>query len=253
MFQFLRQRRRRRAVLALSAGCFVLAAPGWAFAGAVDQATAPVVDAAAQTGTTVPPAVDAVEETIESVLDPVDDATTPVGDAVGDALGGVTKPVRDPVDKVRDDVTGSVPDGKVGIPDPVDDPPTGGADRATTPVGVPDPANGHSAPAGPGRANSRVRDARAGRAPLVPSAREPSSTALRSAAVVRRQPVERTASSSGSSAEQVARAVADASRAFRFPLLLAGALLLFLAVQGRIDSRDPKLAQRSDDDELMFA
>lgn len=47
---------------------------------------------------------------------------------------------------------------------------------------------------------------------------------------------------SGGIAEQVGRALTEAARRFAFPLILALALGSFLALQHRLDSRDPKLA-----------
>jgi hypothetical protein len=49
------------------------------------------------------------------------------------------------------------------------------------------------------------------------------------------------------------RVVRDAATTFRFPLLVAAAVLLFLAVQSRLDRRDPKLASAAPDEDLWFA
>jgi hypothetical protein len=53
-------------------------------------------------------------------------------------------------------------------------------------------------------------------------------------------------------ARQAAEEVARAAAAYSFPLAIALMVAVFLAVQGRIDARDPKLAYGDDDLELPF-
>ena len=262
LFQVVRRNRRRRAAFALSVGCLALTIPGLASAdsGVLDAAQVSVPDAVDETlnkgGTPSPPPLDTVEDTIESVLDPVDDATQPVKDAV--------KPVTDPVDDTVDTVTDTVDEGTTPVTDIIDDPTkpvtdgTGGTTTRPPPVFTPDDRQGRSGRA-PGDDITERRRERA-IAPGAPSRRiapapvavdrgaRPALSPARADATTRSAPT-----SGGSAAQQIGQAIVDASRAFRFPLLVAAAVLLFLAIQGRIDGRDPKLAHGGNDEELMFA
>lgn len=243
--------------LALSAGCLLMAVPGWASA-----ATIPLDDP-------VDPVKDTVTKTVESVLDPVRETAKPVTDAVEEATQPVRKPVEDAartaIDAVKE-VTDSAPDvvdpvTDVVDPDPeVTDPVTENPDPPPSTDGVVG-GRGSRGPSGREPASARrpraERPTRATPQPgtggaaeldvlLRQSLREaPAATAP--AAPFGAQPPAR------STAEAVKQAALDASRAFRFPLLLAAAMLLFLGIQGRLDARDPKLAAPVVDEELTFA
>jgi hypothetical protein len=54
--------------------------------------------------------------------------------------------------------------------------------------------------------------------------------------------VHKVATALGDAANEVAKAAAPAAKRAAFPLVLVALLLLFLALQNRLDSRDPKLA-----------
>ena len=228
------------------------------------QVSVPDTDTPAKGATVSPPPIDTVEETIESVLDPVQDATKPITDAA--------KPVTDPADKTVDTVTDTIDEGTTPVTDVIDDPKNpitdGNGSGGTTRNPPPDPTSddrpgGSLAPVTGG--DVATRSGGTGPAVRAPSRLPAGGPA---AAVMRARPAGAApgdaaaspasvggvvSASTTSAAEQVSRAVVDASRAFRFPLLVAAALLLFLAIQGRVDSRDPKLAHSKDDEELMFA
>jgi len=58
----------------------------------------------------------------------------------------------------------------------------------------------------------------------------------------------------GTGPEKVARVLGRAAREFRFPILVALAVLGFLALQGRLDRRDARLARiEVEEEELSFA
>ena len=206
---------------------------------------------------TSPPPLDPVQETVESVLDPVKDATKPVKDAV--------KPVTDPVDETVGTVTDEVDKGTTPVTDIVDEPTkpvtdgTGGATTIPPPVSTSGGRPDRSVPltsADDVTRRRRVHNFEAGVAArsvapapaAIDAASRPATTTARAVAAADSVPA-----STESAAEQIGQAIVDASRAFRFPLLVAAAVLLFLAIQGRVDGRDPKLAYATDDEELMFA
>ena len=259
---------RRRDTLALIAAIVfvVLAIPGWAGAatGLLDKTVDDAVDGAKDaTGT----ATDLVDDTVKDVLDPIKDTTDKVVDDAKDAAEPVTDKVRDPVDPVKDtvdDVTKPVRDavdevtnGVDEVIDPVTDtvvPPPGrntdgggrvqGDGEGSVRTGVGSQATRRTT-AGD-RTPSSERDDRADtparrtrRATTVPGSVQP------------RTPAQVRAAQSRPAPQSIADAVADASRAFRFPLLVAAVVALFLAIQSRLDGRDPKLAAA--DEELTFA
>lgn len=245
--------RRRRAAFVLSVGCFVLAVPGMAAAatGVVSTTVAPVDEAVrtATDSTNPAPAVDTVEDTVQSVLEPVRDAA----------------PV-DPVDEVIDTVVDTVDEGTTPVTEVVDEPTKPVTQVLDETSGQPDtPAPRSPEAAAPALAGGRPRAAVPQRRPSreqsggttaagVPGLEAgPAPVVLPATPLLRRGEAANAGNAGDSVADQIARAVVDASRAFRFPLLVAGALLLFLGVQGRLDSRDPKLAQTGGDEELMFA
>lgn len=203
---------------ALGVVCLVLTLPGIAVASTdlLDEPVPPVLDPAQTT--------EQVKDTVNSVIDDADALT-----------GGAVKAVTDTVD----DVTSTVvdPGGSTA------DPPTGTV-REPRETGVAPSAGTAATPAReatiPGRRKAVGNTAAAdGDAGAIPRPRAPVPAPL--------------TSDPPASERGVAGAVADASRAFRFPLLLAAAVLLFLAVQQRMDARDPKLADVPEDEELMFA
>ena len=253
-------RRRGGIALALSLGCLLLAVPGLASAapGTPDAGVDPPV----------PPVKDTVTQTVESVLDPVRQTAKPVTDAVD----GATSPVRKPVDEA----TGAVTDTVTKAVTEVVDPPTGVTDPDPTVkdpvVRDPDPATGTGVPPSHDVAGGR-RQTDPSASPRRPSGQDAQATPDREAggagrlAVLLRQSRRDSPAATGtvppaapapdvparSVPEQVKQAAIDASRAFRFPLLLAAAVLLFLGIQARVDARDPKLSARAVDEELTFA
>lgn len=261
-------RRRSGIATALALCCLVLAVPGWASAQTVpplddppppDTVTKTVKDVLEPVRETVKP----VTETVDPVTKTVDEAVKPVKDTVREVtepVREVTEPVREVVDPVTDvvDPVTDVVDPDPRRPDPR--PPTGGTEGETfvpppgrTTTTTPDrrdqarPRTDVRRPA-PARAEGRRRPAPAPSA--LPAAlrndREVTAAARPVAPAVHANPGRQ------SVPDAIARAVVDASRAFRFPLLLAAAMLLFLAIQSRLDARDPKLAQTAAEQELTF-
>lgn len=202
----------------------------------VDPVPGTVKDPVRDVGNVVDPVTDPVTDPVRGVVDPVTDTVKePVRDAVDTATGSIGEPVRDVVEPVTDTGTNPRPDGPSVIGDPAV--PTGSGvatavqrrNGRTADAGRRDPREvaripvptGASAPAGDAAAQNSMAS----------TAGEPGETPLATAGRVAREAVE----------------------AFRFPLLVGAAVLLFLAVQSRLDRRDPKLAAPAADEELQFA
>jgi hypothetical protein len=217
------------------AGLFVLATPGVAVAssGLLDDPVEGIKDAVAPVGETV-------DEVTAPVRDTVSDVTKPARDTVTDVVDGVVEKVVDPVTEVLDDPTQPITDiadpTKPTVLPPVDP----RRPTATTNQRTPRPAGRRDTPVTTKAASTR---------------RTPAGAVVRDTAPLPAAPaaqVERVAKA-GEPPSSVADAVADAARAFRFPLLLSAAVALFLAVQHRIDRRDPRLRSNPADEELTFA
>ena len=252
-------RRRARVLTALALCCLVLSVPGWAWA-----------EAAPLPGTPLPskddpvPA-DTVTKTIEDVLAPVRETAQPVTKTVGDAakpvtdtVPEVTEPVRDltePVAEVVDPVT-DVVNPEPQRPDPR--PPTG-RDPTTGPSttldadSLPPPQRMSQPTAATPHRPTLSRDSTTRRRPQTTLPGALRNDVVAPTADLRLTGAATAATIEGSALDEVRQAVVEASRAFRFPLLLAAAVLLFLALQGRLDARDPKLAQTAPEQELTFA
>lgn len=263
-------RRRGAIAVALSLGFVVLAAPGSAWAepsllgdaGLIDETVDPVVDTASTVTEVVEPVLKAtkpVTDTVTAVVDPVTDTVDEVTKPVTDTVKTVTKPVTDTVKDVTASVTGTVVDLLTNDTDPGD----------TDPVGTDPTSPTHAAdPSGDTEALPSRREAAPRTAPVAPPASTTSgrdSPSAVDAALARRQLAAEAAAVSDvgrndqaqratpSVMEEIRRGVEDAVEAFRFPLLLAAAVLLFLAIQRRLDARDPKLADAEGEQELTFA
>jgi hypothetical protein len=206
--------------------------------------------------------VEDVADPVEDVADPVEDVTDPVEDTVedvADPVEDVSDPVVDTVEDVADpveDTTDPVVDAVQDISDPLED----AVDTVTNPVtGAVDAV---SAP-GDGRGDGTVgfglgSDSRSGRprARRASGVREPGDrTADRSEAdsVPRTGPEVTTLEanpvgastkpgSDSSLLDDVATTITELAKRLAFPLALALVVLAFLAVQGQLDRKDPKLA-----------
>jgi len=180
---------------------------------AVTDTTTEVANAVDQTTATV-------EETAAAVTDQVNETVEPVTDTVTDILGQA------PDTGVIDDTTGILPDvlgSTVAQPSGPGASEPGGNGTATGPGG------GKSRTGGGGGSVSPLSF---GRGPVIgPVAAPVSLTPAVSLTIPPRGLFERI----GSLAIQAAEALA-------FPLALALIVLLFVAVQNRIDRKDPKLA-----------
>jgi hypothetical protein len=180
-----------------------------------DPVTA-VQDTVNQTTTTV-------EETAATATDQVKDTVEPVTDAVKGVIGQVPDP---PDPGLIDDPTGILPNvlgSTVTQPSGPGATKPGGNGTATGPGG------GNSRTTGGGRA---VSPSTFGRGPVIgPVAASISSTPVASVTIPRRGLLDRI----GSLAIKTAKILS-------FPLALALIVLLFVAVQNRIDRKDPKLA-----------
>ncbi|MGH2579261.1 MAG: hypothetical protein ACRDGP_00225 [Actinomycetota bacterium] len=164
-----------------------------------------------------------VEETATTVTDTVNEAVEPITDAVKEVLGQAPDPL-DP--GVIDDPTGILPDV---LGSTVTQPSGPGATRP----------GGNGSATGPGVVKSRTVGggggaglSRFGRGPVIgPVAAPISSTSAASLTNPRQGLVER-----------IRSLAIQAAEALAFPLALALIVLLFVAVQNRIDRKDPKLA-----------
>lgn len=260
---------RRRGVIAvaLSVGFFVLAAPGSAWAqpavlggtGLIDETVEPVAETVNTVTKVLKPvrkAAKPVTDTVTAVVDPVTETVEEVAKPVTDTVKTVTKPVTDTVKQVTTTVVDVITD---------DNEPTGTDPTSRTPIG--DPSGNTDTEAAPARRGAAPRTA--ADAPPASSTRARTSgraspTAVDAALARRQLGAEATAVSDvGRSApaqraapsvvEEIRRGVEGAVEAFRFPLLLAAVVLLFLAIQRRLDARDPKLADAEGEQELTFA
>ena len=183
-----------------------------------------VADPVSAVQDTVDQTTQTVEETAATVTDQVNETVEPVTDTVKGVLGQVPDP---PDPGVIDDPTGILPDvlgSTVAQPSGPGATKPGGNGTATGPGG------GNSRTAGGG--GGAVSPSSFGRGPVIgPVAAPISSTPVVSLTIPRQGLFERI----GSLAIQTAKDLA-------FPLALAVIVLLFVAVQNRIDRKDPKLA-----------
>ena len=220
----------------------------------ITDPVAEVVDEAEKTVTTDP-----IPAPVADPVKPVTDKITSVTKEAADTVAPVTKVV-DEATKPVTDVTGETTDPVTDIVDDI-------VDGAVAP-GVVTPPTQPRTTAG-GRPQPRTergegdgeRDQRPAREPASSGARDAGSltfpqsiVAGASASVAERAATASSGTSdvaTGSAAERVGRAIVEASRAFSFPLAVAALLLLFLAIQGRVDARDPKLAA-TEEEELVF-
>lgn len=146
---------------------------------------------------------------------------------------------------------GDMPDNSV--PPPPVSPPTTAPATVPTTAGGEQPRNDAVStdepapqPASPSTRKPRAPTRRG--APVVPAAGAQAETP----AVLENAAAER---SSGPAIDRLRRVTVPAARQFGFPLVLGAFVLAFLAVQGRLDARDPKLAAAPvtiDDDLLSF-
>ena len=228
---------------------------------AADPVTETVTDTTEPVTDTIRDTTEPVTDTTKPVIDTIRDTTKPVTDTIRDTTKPVTdtvQPVAGPTIDAAADITHPVTDGlrDVGRPVPnlVDDGGLlgpGGSPVLDPAAGRPGEARGGPG-AGPAADIGDVADDRAGSA-VPDGALAPDDGSLGGASGPLPAAVVAGARDTGVSLEDVARGIAGASRQFSFPLAVAALVLLFLAVQGRIDARDPKLAGRPDDDELSFA
>jgi len=208
------------------------------------MADCPVTDPTCLPGTTPDPVTtiaDATTEVAAAATGPVDQATA-AADPVTQAVEPVTDPVTQGVEPVTDTVKGIV--GQTpNPPDPgaIDDPTgllSGVLGSSVTEPSGPGTtgSGGNGSAAGPGGAESPAAGGAGptflGRGPVIGPVPGPiTSTPALSMAIPQQGLFERI----GSLTIQAAEALA-------FPLALAVIVLLFVAVQNRIDRKDPKLA-----------
>jgi hypothetical protein len=184
-------------------------------------------------------AVSTVQETVDQT---VDDVVTVVEETVDETVDQVVAVVEETVDTVKK-TTDKVVDTVDDTVDTVDD-----TVQALDPV-VPAPADGDSKQ---GANDSSGGGSRSDTEPAVvrpdrPN-RRPAPTLERVALVSGTSPasdtviVTGTVSTSPFPLEPFAASLPDVARALAFPLLLVGLVLGFVAVQNRLDRKDPKLA-----------
>jgi hypothetical protein len=184
-----------------------------------------VADPVSAVQDTVDQTTTTVEETATTVTDQVNETVEPVTDAVKGVLGQVPDP---PDPGVIDDPTGILPDV---LGSTVAQPSGPGASKPS----------GNSTATGPGRAKSRtagggggaVSPLNFGRGPVIGPVAPPIS--LTPAA-------SQTIPHGGFFDRIVSLPIEVKAAVLAFPLALALIVLLFVAVQNRIDRKDPKLA-----------
>ena len=147
-------------------------------------------------------AVEAIEDEVETVLEDAGDGAEDTADAVGDQVDGAVAKIREVVDGILD------PGGEGG-----GDPKEQGG------------AGGRGRPEAPALRGREVRE---------PAFASPSDQASRPSA----RAISRRSGSQGG----LGRAAAEVAGRLAFPLALALAVLCFVALQDRLDKRDPRLA-----------
>lgn len=217
----------------------------------VDSVKDTVDDTADTAGDTAGGVGDTVGDTVDDAGETVGDAVDGVGDTVGDTVGGDTGAA---LDDAIDGVGGTIKDtaddaggtagGTVGsVEDAVK-----GSEAENGTEGNP----GTSDPSNPDGSNpSGENGANGDRAGSSDEAGGGSEGGFDS----RSEPVSGTLTSPDSLREFAELIIEQAAR-FAFPLALAIAVAIFLAIQARIDSRDPKLAMalvEPLDDHLSFS
>jgi hypothetical protein len=216
-------------------------------------------------GNTLPDPSEVVDTVTNTVGEPVQQVVEPLPDAVKDTVDTVIEPVPDPVKQPLKEVIDHAP-----VAETVKDPVKTVTDRVTPPRDPrpaqdarPSPAGAAPATAGqrrtPGPGSPRRRQAARARPPRASAERPGRRSRTRETRRARGaaspadaprapQPVGRpstaeaqpvSASPAGGGALELVRPVLERTA---FPLFLLGLVAAFLAIQGRIDRRDPKLA-----------
>lgn len=193
-------------------------------------------------GQTAGGAVSTVQETVDQTVDEVVTAVEETVDETVDQVVGVVENVADTVKKTPDKVVDTVDEtvntvnDTVGAVDPVvaPPPPNGGSDQGSN-----DPAGNGSRP---DTETSVVR----------PQGRGRSAPTLHVDLVAETLPAGDTVGVSGTSSTSpldqpgpFAGSLPEIARRLAFPLVLVGLVLGFVAIQNRLDRRDPKLALAS--------
>jgi hypothetical protein len=168
-----------------------------------------------------------VEDTAATVTDKVNETVEPVTDTVKGVLGQVPDP---PDTGVIDDPTGILPDVPDVLGSTVTQP---SAPGATKPGG-----NGNATGTGGGNPRSAgggggaVSPLSFGRGPVIGPLAPPISLTPAVSQSIQR----------GGLFDQIGSLAIEAAKELAFPLALALIVLLFVAIQNRIDRKDPKLA-----------
>jgi tetrahydromethanopterin S-methyltransferase subunit B len=224
------------AMLSTMTAFLIALTPGPARADCGLLGTSCVVDTVEQTAGG---AASTVQETVDQTVDDVVTVVEETVDETVDQVVAVVENVGDTVKKTTDEVVDTVDDTVANVNDTV---------HALDPV-APPPADGPSEQGtnDPSGSGSRpdiepavVRPDRSNRsAPTLEEVALVSGTSPASDAVI----VTGTASTSPfDPPEPFAATLPDVARALAFPLVLVGLVLGFVAVQNRLDRKDPKLA-----------
>jgi hypothetical protein len=203
----------------------------------VDTVTDTVDDAVDTVTDTVDDAVDTVEDTTEEVTETVEDATETAGEPVGpQPEGSEPSETRDPGVQAP-----GAPEGEGGISSPGNPPSGSGAphDGGVTRPNGQLPLQTKNGTATGGRLADQIATKastarRARNAPVFrpTSAGEPATDGRRSAG-----------------ADSIIRRALEAAKHPAFPLLLALVVMGYIALQNRVDRKDPKLAAATVDSE----
>jgi hypothetical protein len=180
------------------------------------NAACPLLDLACQADEVITVADDLVEETTDAIDTPVDDTIDPIVDDVLDRV---------------DDVVGGGPVDLPDIPDPVGD--GGGSHSGGPPVGDDRVTPGSSDRGG----RDAVRGAVGGRDPDGPGV-----SSIPAPVISAASGVAPSGSDDRTAGNRVGGTLGSVARGFAILLALFGLAVAFVAIQDRLDRRDPKLA-----------
>ena len=231
------------ATLSILSVCLIVLTPGsaWAACGLLDTSciVGTVEDTAGSAvetvGETVDETVDQVANVVEETLDKTVDQVVAVVENVGETVKQTTEKVTGTVEDTVDETVNTVND-TVGAVDPVvaPPPPNGGSEQGSN-----DPAGNGSRP---DTETSVVR----------PQGRGRSAPTLHVDLVAETLPAGDTVVVNGTSSTSpldqpgpFAGSLPEIARRLAFPLVLVGLVLGFVAIQNRLDRKDPKLALAS--------
>ena len=181
--------------------------------------------------TTTPNPVEEVIQTVEQAVDTVEEEAGRTVESVRNTVDKTASGVKDTVDAVTSSITDTPKNDTSGHLDGDNDKPRGGGQRGNEQ----DPRDRASASLRLAAEQATIRPEQAEVAPLAPVA-----------------PTARPTTAEPGALDRVAEIVREAAKQLAFPLALTLIVAGFLALQGRLDRRDPKLALAPVDSEQDF-